>query len=109
MLLIATAVVSIKLNVDDIDGADGEDIVRVLDSSIFVDFLHFVDFFPGDGEHILDVVEVDIDEAVDEEDGRSFIVVGEEAIGSNHDEQGDYEDDREDDEDVAPPEPRGIR
>ena len=40
-----------------------------LNASIFADILHFLNLFLGDGEHVLEVVDVDVDEAVDEEYG----------------------------------------
>ena len=98
----------IQINVNNIDGAYRQHIVVFLNASIFADIVHFLYLFFGDGEHILDVVDVDVDKTVDEEDGWAFVVVGNEGVGSYHDEEGDDEDNWEDHEDIASPEFRGL-
>ena len=74
-----------------------------LNASIFADILHFLNLFLGDSEHVLEVVDVDVDEAVDEEDCWAFVVIGDEGIGGHHYEQGYYEYYGEYHEDVASP------
>ena len=67
-LVVGCVGVCVQINVNHIDGADRQHIVVFLNASVFADIVHFLDLFLGDCEHILDVIDVDVDETVDEED-----------------------------------------
>lgn len=93
-----------KINVDDINGSDGEYVMICFYSSIALNGFQFIGFFWSNGEHILYVVDIDVDKGIGKENGRAFIVIGNESI-SNCDNEDNYDEDAgKHDEDVATPE-----
>lgn len=93
----------VKIYVDDIDWSDGQDIVITFDAPIFLYLFHINDLISGDGEHVLYIVDIDVDKGVGEEDGRPFVAIRNEGVWDTDDEDNNNEYTREYDEDIASP------
>jgi hypothetical protein len=81
----------VQVHVHQVNGADCEHVVLVLlvwgGGGIENPFC----FVAGDCEHVLEVVDVDVDEGVDDQDAGAVVVVGREGVGDHDDEDGEDE------------------
>jgi hypothetical protein len=76
----------VQVDINQVDSSNSNHIVVVvLLLLLFIPALQFIHLVPSDGEHILDVIDVDVDEPIDNQYARPRITEKHERIGDNYD------------------------